>query len=63
MDNIKIYCLRFRVTQLFSVVMYRDSIHSDQHPHAHSSHYGNDEISIVLPNISDTKSKNDGNHY
>ena len=37
MDNIIIYRMRFRVTQIFSVVMYRDSVHSDQHSHAHSS--------------------------
>ena len=35
MDNIIISLLY--EFQLFSVVMYRDSIHSDQHSHAHSS--------------------------
>ena len=63
------YCMRFRVTQLFSVVMYRDSVHSDQHSYAHSSKIfimvttRFQLLQIVLVNKTDTKSKNAGNHY
>ena len=39
------------------MVMYRGSVHSNQHSHEHSSDYGNNEISI---NIND---KNDDNCY
>ena len=64
MDNIIISWLY--EFQLFSMVMYRDSVHSDQHSHAHSSKIFimvTTRFQLVLIIKTDTKSKNDGNCY